>query len=225
MPTTPSAPLARPVAGPEDFADVFGVSRETLKRLALFAERLRAWQKAVNLVSPETLGEIWHRHFADSAQLLTLAPDVDATWLDLGAGAGFPGLVVAILMAERGTGRVHLVESRARRCAFLREVARATGAPVEVHQTRIEALAESASLPPFAVVTARALAPLDRLLGLAAPFFSETTMGLFPKGRAADDEIAAARGPWRFQCETRPSLTDSEGRIIVIRHLEKRGAR
>jgi 16S rRNA (guanine527-N7)-methyltransferase len=210
------------VRGPEEFARTFSVSRETLDRLDLYANELARWQKAVNLVAPATLSEVWHRHFADSAQLLALAPADARRWLDLGSGAGFPGLVLAILLAGRGgTARVTLVESDTRKAAFLREVARQTGAPVDILSIRIEALPTHASLQAVDVVTARALAPLPRLLELAVPVFGANTVGLFLKGREAAAEVAQAQaaGLTEYAIALAPSVTDREGRIAVVRRV------
>src|SRR4029450_2091634 len=170
----------------------FKVPRETIHRLERFAELLAYWQKHTNLVAPSTLPTLWSRHFADSAQLTTLAPNA-RLWLDLGSGAGFPGLVIAILKTGTPDFRMHLVESNRKKCAFLAEVARATKAPVDIHAMRIEDLAQSANRLAPDVVSARALAPLPRLLDLASPFFGTKTRGLFLKGRDAETEIAEAR--------------------------------
>ncbi len=214
------APLT--VRGPDDFAEAFKVPRETIHRLSRYAERLAHWQKRFNLVGPSALDQLWCRHFADSAQLLSLAPDA-RLWLDLGSGAGFPGLVVAIIQAGTPDFRMHLVESNRKKCAFLAEVARATEAPVDIHAMRIEDLAESAqSLKPD-VVSARALAPLPRLFELAAPFFGERTRGLFPKGREAEAELEAACEGWTFSSRLHPSLTSREANIIEVTALRRRG--
>ena len=133
-----TAKRSNPIAGPEDFAEAFKVPRETIHRLIRYAELLAEGQARANLVSAKTLPHLWDRHFADSAQILRLAPDA-SVWLDLGAGAGFPGLVIAILQANHANFLMHLVESTAKKCAFLAEVARATSAPVEIHCMRIEA--------------------------------------------------------------------------------------
>jgi len=207
------------IATPDDFARTFSVSRETVERLETYAALLRLWQKTINLVAPSTLDDIWHRHFADSAQLLALAPPAAERWLDLGSGAGFPGLVLAILLADRGSSRVTLIESDTRKAAFLAEVARKTGVAVDIRGSRIEKSATQAKLGPVDVVTARALAPLPRLLDISAPFFSGPTMGLFLKGREAEAEVEAARKLWDFEPELTPSLTDASGRIVVIRAL------
>ncbi|HZP09756.1 16S rRNA (guanine(527)-N(7))-methyltransferase RsmG [Methyloceanibacter sp.] len=206
------------VRGPQEFAEAFKVPRETIHRLTRYAELLALWQKRINLVAPSTLDELWSRHFADSAQLLSLAPDA-RLWLDLGSGAGFPGLVIGIVQAGTPHFRMHLVESNHKKCAFLAEVARATEAPVDIHPMRIEDLAESAqSLTPD-VVSARALAPLPRLFELAAPFFGERTRGLFPKGREAEAEVDAAREGWTFSSRLHPSLTSRDSKIVEVTAL------
>ena len=219
----------RQIATPGDFAAVFDVSRETIEWLEVYAALLRQWQKAVNLVAPSTLDAVWHRHFADSAQIVRLAPRSAHSWVDLGSGAGFPGLVVAILLAGapsprlRGEGvapRVTLIESDSRKCAFLREVARKTGVTVEILSARIELPATQAKLDSPEVVSARALAPLDRLLGLAAPLFTPATVGVFLKGRDAATEVEIAAKAWTFAVEMVPSITEATGRVVVIRDLQ-----
>jgi 16S rRNA (guanine527-N7)-methyltransferase len=214
--TRPSGPLQAPISGPEDFAQAFNVSRETIDQLKIYAALLAQWQPRINLVANTTLPEIWHRHMADSAQLVALAPEKPGTWLDLGSGAGFPGLVIAIMLRDNGI-RVSLVESDRRKCAFLAEVARQTGTPVEIHTARIEQMATQAMLPPVDVVSARALAPLVRLISLSLPFFRDDTVGVFPKGRGAESEIEEARAAWAFDVETIPSLTDEAARIVLVR--------
>jgi len=194
------------------------VSRETFERLELLERELRRWQAIKNLVGPATLDSIWDRHIADSLQLLALAPEGARTWLDLGSGAGFPGLVLAIAGAERGL-RVHLVESNSRKCAFLRHIARLTGVSATVHEARLEAV-----VPGFVgqadVVSARALASLVQLLDWTAPMLKAGTIGLFPKGRDAEIELTEARKKWTFEAEILPSSTDSEARILRITSIE-----
>lgn len=212
------------ISGPEQFARVFDVSRGTLDRLETYAKLLTQWQAKINLVAPGTLTEVWHRHFADSAQLVALAPPEARSWVDLGSGAGFPGLVVATLLAEKGRCRVTLCESDTRKAAFLSDVKRKLGLAVDIMPTRIEIDSTHASVGQVDVVSARALAPLQRLVPLAAPFFHEQTVGLFLKGREAEKEIAEAAGAWVFEFELKPSMTDREGRIAVIRSpIAKRG--
>ena len=194
------------------------VSRETGDKLALLAAELRRWQAIKNLVSPSTLDEVWSRHIADSLQLAELAPE-GRTWVDLGSGAGFPGLVVALAIAGRPAAHVHLVESNGRKCAFLRHVARRTSAPVTVHEARVEAVAAG-----FAgkadVVTARALASLSQLLGWSQELLKSGAVGLFPKGRDAPAELTEAEKSWRFNAELLPSRTDSEARIVRVTSFE-----
>jgi 16S rRNA (guanine527-N7)-methyltransferase len=210
-----------PVTGPEDFAEAFKVPRETIHRLICYADLLTEWQGRQNLVSAKTLHHMWDRHFADSAQLLRLAPDAKL-WLDLGSGAGFPGLVIAILQANHASFRMHLVESTAKKCAFLSEVARATEAPVEIHCMRIEELGQNATSLKPEIISARAVAPLPRLLELAAPWFGPGVKGLFLKGRDAKQEIEAAKRRWSFGCHLHPSLTAEDSTIIEISDLAKR---
>ena len=193
------------------------VSRETKEKLELLERELRRWQAIKNLVGPATLDWIWDRHIVDSLQLLDLAPEA-RTWLDLGSGAGFPGLVLAIAGAERGL-RVHLVESNSRKCAFLRHVVRLAGAPATIHEARLEAV-----IPGFVgraeVVSARALAALPLLLEWTEPLLKAGTIGLFPKGRDAEIELTAARKRWTFAADILPSRTDSEARILRITSIE-----
>jgi 16S rRNA (guanine527-N7)-methyltransferase len=197
----------------------FDVSRETSARLEVLAAELARWQGIKNLVGPATLKQVWTRHIADSLQLLDLAEGA-RTWLDLGSGAGFPGLVIAIAGQDRGL-TVHLVESNARKCAFLRHVVRLTGAPATVHADRIEA-----TVPSFVgrtdSVSARALADLAELLAWTEPLLTTGTVGLFPKGRDAAAELTDAEKLWRFDLKILPSRTDSEARILRIAHLESR---
>lgn len=202
--------------GPGDFQEATGVSRETLERLKIYEGLLRRWQKAINLVGPKTLPDVWRRHFLDSAQLFFLAPEDrrEGVWLDIGSGAGFPGLVIAIM----GAAHVHLVESDIRKATFLREVSRETSAPVTVHAARIEHLA------PFAVdvVTARACAPMAKLLDMAAPFWGDKTVGLFPKGRDVETELTEAAKYWNIEAELIPSQTSADARIVRLRFLKRR---
>jgi 16S rRNA (guanine527-N7)-methyltransferase len=225
---TPSSELLPPIDGPAAFAAAFPVSGESLERLEAYADLLKTWQRTMNLVAPKTLPELWHRHMADSAQLVALAPS-DGHWVDFGAGAGFPGLVAAILRADRpvSAGTRHtLVESDARKCAFLGEVVRKTGLghvfPVDILCARIEAPATRARLGMAKVVSARAVASLREILALSASLFGPETVGLFPKGRGVDAEIAEAEENWRFQHRLWPSRTDREASIVEIRGPEPR---
>ena len=198
--------------GPEDFARDFDVSRETLAAFEAYAALLAKWNRRINLVGRETLDELWRRHFLDSAQLLPLMPDPPEgrprVIADLGSGAGFPGLVLAIL----GAGEVHLIESDQKKCAFLREAARETGAQVEIHATRIEAV-ESLEAD---VVTARALAPLEKLMAYARPVLRPGGLCLFLKGRGAEEELTASGLAATMRVERSPSRSDAAGVILSI---------
>lgn len=195
------------------------VSRETEERLAILVAELERWQRAKNLVSTATLDEVWTRHVADSLQLFDHAPEA-RRWLDLGSGGGFPGLVLGIRLAEVG-GHIDLVESNARKCAFLRHAARLTGAAVTVHAARIED-----AMPQFLgkvdVVTARALASLPLLLDWCKELLRTGVIGVFPKGQHLDAELTEASKYWKIQASTFPSVTDSAARILVIRNAQKR---
>jgi 16S rRNA (guanine527-N7)-methyltransferase len=208
------------ISGPEEFQAHFGVSDETIERLVIYEQSLCLWQRKINLVAPSTMDDIWHRHFADSAQLLDLAPKSARKWVDLGSGAGFPGMVLAILRAGRGDEvgvEPHvLIESDTRKAAFLGEIARKTSVPVDIAAKRIEISSTQGRYKSVDVVSARALAPLDRLIGLAEPFFGPGTVGLFLKGREVDSEIEAAQAKWRFSCSLVDSLTEAQSRIAVV---------
>ncbi len=207
---------------PEAFAQAFEVSRETIEKLKCYEGELKRWQRAVNLVAPGTLDDIWHRHFADSAQLDAIISPTAAHLVDVGSGAGFPGLVLALLRHASSGLRVTLVESDTRKAAFLRETARRMEISVEILSTRIESDASVKRLNRVDTVTARAFAPLDRLFGLVHPVFSRTTVGVFLKGRDVDLEIAKAERLWTFDREWHDSITDSEGRIVVVRNLARK---
>jgi 16S rRNA (guanine527-N7)-methyltransferase len=209
------------------FAETFGVSRETALKFESYAALLKQWQKAVQLVAPSTLDVVWSRHFADSAQLMALCPSGARSWLDLGSGGGFPGLVIALMASDpavRAPGvSVTLVESDSRKAAFLREVARQAGCAVDILGTRIESPSTRDKVGAVEVVSARAVAPLTELLGLAHPFWGPMTVGLFLKGREVEKEVEAAREAWAFELELKPSLTDTSSRVARIRNLKPRG--
>lgn len=212
------------IKGPKDFKRHFGVSDETIERLVTYENLLKQWQRKINLVAPSTLEEIWHRHFADSAQLFNLAPEGARKWVDLGSGAGFPGLLLAIMRAGRGLEsdqEAHiLIESDQRKAAFLGEIARRTSVAVDIVASRIELSSTQGRYKSVDVVSARALAPLDRLIGLAEPFFGPQTRGLFLKGRDVAQEVEAAKAKWTFTCELVDSLTDHKARIAVVSRPE-----
>ncbi len=200
-----------PVSAPD--AVLAGVSRETRERLDLYADLLRKWQRSINLVGPRTLDDLWNRHFTDSAQLLPLISPSARVLVDFGSGAGFPGLVLAIL----GIAEVHLIESDQRKATFLREVARATSTPVTVHAKRIEQVTPF----PADVVSARALAPLGDLLGFAALFLRPDSICLFPKGQMAEDELSAASKTWIMTVDRIQSVTDSSATILRLSQVTR----
>ena len=190
------------------------VSRETLDRLDRFVAVLLTWQQHTNLIASSTEPALWTRHIADSLQLLRLAPQAQV-WVDLGSGGGFPGLVIACALADRPGARVHLVESSTKKAAFLREAARAAGAPADVHAVRIEDFVENLAAP-VDVVTARALAPLAGLLAATYPLLKTGTLGLFPKGQDVDAELTEAAKCWSIQSSLAPSLTDPRAKIVCV---------
>lgn len=193
------------------------VSRETLSALEAYAALLTKWQARINLVARDSLGDLWRRHFLDSAQLLPLLPPGDDPITDLGSGAGFPGLVLAIMTGRR----VHLVDSDQRKGAFLLEAARVTGVldRVTVHTSRIEAV----QAWPAPIVTARALASLGQLLQWAQPFLTPASVCLFLKGARAEEELTEAAGSWTMETTRHRSLTDPSGVILELIHIQRRG--
>jgi 16S rRNA (guanine527-N7)-methyltransferase len=216
--TPPAHAKAREPADWLDKATSMGrVSRETAQRLQVIVQHLERWQPRINLVANSTMQHVWTRHVADSFQLAELAP-VARTWVDLGSGGGFPGLVVAaVLMERQPDARVVLVESNGKKCAFLREVARAALLPVSVRNSRIEELVWDGDLPD--VVSARALAPLPDLLGLSRNLLKSGAMALFPKGREWQTELTQSQENWTFDWSAVPSEVDAASRILVIRNV------
>jgi 16S rRNA (guanine527-N7)-methyltransferase len=210
--------------GPAALADILPVSRETGERLARLVALVEKWQKAENLVAGSTLREIWRRHVADSAQLVPLFPSASG-WLDLGSGGGFPGMVIAILSADRPGAVVHLIESNSRKCAFLRTAIRETGAPAIVHQGRVEDIL-AGWREPVDVITARALASLADLLRMAGPLVGPERPALFLKGVDYRHEIAEAAQSFDLDLVEHPSRV-SEGSVIleVRRATPKPGAK
>ena len=197
------------------FAARAGASAAQMADLEQFQSMLADWNERINLVSAGSLAAFWPRHALDSAQLLGIVPGA-RTWVDIGAGAGFPGVVLAILLKGETGATVHLVESLAKKCRFLEAVSETLGLPTRVHNDRAENLALKVD-----VVTARAVAPLGRLLSFAKPYLAKGAIGLFPKGRGADAEIGDAREAWRFTCNVIPSLSDPEGRILKVEGLSR----
>ena len=195
------------------------VPPETEARLAVYVDLLARWRKVTNLISEASFAEVWTRHIADSAQLLALAPHAQR-WVDMGSGAGFPGMVIAIQLADVAGARVHCLESDRRKCAFLREVARATGAPAEIHAIRIESI-DPESLAPVDAVTARALAPLPRLLEFAKVWIAQGAVGVFPRGRSAEAQLETTPAAQDFAIEFVASKLDPGAVILRVRSASK----
>lgn len=203
--------MSLPPLTPDQFRAETGVSRETLDRLRLYADLLEKWQQRINLVGPATLPDLWRRHMLDSAQLWPLLPPGLPRLIDIGSGAGFPGLVLAIM----GVPEVHLIESDQRKGAFLREVARQTGATVTVHSARIEAIHDLTA----PIVTARALAALPKLLDLAVRLLASGGACLFLKGQNIVEELTSARKTWIFDEDRTPSRSDPTGLVLRVREV------
>jgi 16S rRNA (guanine527-N7)-methyltransferase len=191
------------------------VSRETEDRLAAFIDLLDRWRHKTNLIADSTFAAVWTRHIADSAQLIGLAPEAKR-WVDMGSGAGFPGLVIAIQLADVLGALVHCIESDQRKCAFLREAARATGAAAAIHPERVEAI-NPESLGAVDAVTARAFAPLPLTLRLARPWMERGATAVFPRGESARDQIAALPEVWAYAIEALPSVVNPKAAILRIR--------
>ena len=193
------------------FAKLTGVSRETLDRLEAYVRLLASWNRRINLVSRSTIGDVWRRHILDSAQLFPLIPKQARSLVDLGSGAGLPGLVLAIM----GVPEAHLIESDIRKTVFLREAARVTQTPVTIHPVRIDRVI------PFAadVITARGLTSLAELVALSAPFRRPKTISLFLKGRTAADELTNTDKMCHIRVDRRPSLSDPSGSILRLESI------
>lgn len=198
--------------------EIYPVSRETIRRLEIYVERLTLWQKKTNLVSPSTLDEIWERHVADSLQCIALKPQA-RHWLDLGSGGGLPAMVIAAVMAEADDSTITLVESNHKKTAFLRQVNRQMSANAKVVTSRIE---EAGPIDPAPqVITARALTALPHLLELASPWLIEGAVGLFHKGREYEREIADCDGLWRFDLINHKSVTSADSVVLEISNLQR----
>ncbi len=198
----------------QKLVEAFDVSRETLEKLRVYESLVRKWSRRINLVSPNTLEDIWTRHFLDSAQLVTLVPETTEKWVDFGSGGGFPGLVVSLL---RPNLRMTLIESDQRKSVFLRTAVRETGAHAEVKSARIEDLeSENAD-----VVSARALADLPTLLEFALHHVKSSGIALFPRGAQFAKDIESALETHNFRCETHPSVCSRDSRILKITEIER----
>ncbi len=200
---------------PSEFQALTGASPAAMTDLEVFAARLTEANAVMNLVGPDTIPDIWNRHYWDSAQLLSLAPQA-RTWADLGAGAGFPGVVLAILLKGEPGAHVWLIDSLGKRCRFLQQVVDDLGLPATVINGRAEAQSLTVD-----VVTARAVAAMDKLLGYAQPYLQRGARGLFLKGEKAELEVAEARLVWQFDCDLSVSRSDPRGRIVSVRSLRR----
>jgi 16S rRNA (guanine527-N7)-methyltransferase len=207
--------VPEPAFGPEEFALQTGVSRETLANLKAYAAELEDWNNRHNLVSKNSLNALWRRHFWDSAQLAPLVPSNAKALADLGSGAGFPGLVLAELLRDRVA--VTLYEATAKKCAFLAAAAKRMQLSVTIENARME----DAVKKPFDVITARACAPLDRLLGYAQNFLGPNSVCLFLKGQNVGPELTEAHKSWKIKLRQIPSLTDPSGIILELGDLAR----
>jgi 16S rRNA (guanine527-N7)-methyltransferase len=200
--------------GPDEFAAQASVSRETLDRLKRYAALLADWNARHNLVSQGSMKDLWRRHFWDSAQLADLIPASSRTLVDLGSGAGFPGLVLAVMRPEL---QVTLIEATGKKCRFLEAVARELRLKIGIRNKRIE------GVPParFDVITARACAPLPRLLSYAQRFWGEGSRAFFHKGQNLASELTEAHKSWRIKTEEHPSRSDPSGIILELRELQR----
>ena len=200
---------------PSEFQALTGATAAQIADLEAFIARLAEANAVMNLIGPDTLPDVWNRHIWDSAQLLELAPEA-ATWADLGAGAGFPGVVLAILLKGRPGGHVWLIDSLGKRCRFLQSVVDDLALPATV----INGRAEEQTLK-VDVVTARAVAPMEKLLGYAQPYLQRGAQGLFLKGEKAEAELIEARKVWHFDSDLSVSRSDPRGRIVSVRSLRR----
>jgi len=200
---------------PTEFQALTGATPAQMGDLERFIDRLTEANAVMNLIGPDTLPDVWNRHIWDSAQLLQHVPDA-RTWADLGAGAGFPGVVLAIMLKARSDSHVWLIDSLGKRCRFLQEVVDA----LSLRATVINGRAEDNPVT-VDVVTARAVAPMDKLLGYAQPYLQRGAQGLFLKGEKAEVEVAEARKVWQFQSDLSVSRSDPRGRIVSVRSLRR----
>ncbi|MCC7305064.1 MAG: 16S rRNA (guanine(527)-N(7))-methyltransferase RsmG [Alphaproteobacteria bacterium] len=202
---------------PEEFQAVYNVSRETFGKLKLYSELLVKWQKAINLVSPGSLEHMWERHFADSAQLASLVP-ASSKVADLGSGAGFPGMVLAIMRPDLN---VHLIESDGRKCEFLKNVSRETETDIIIHNTRVEEALDGTGSK---IIVARGFAPLSKILDYAAPSIEKNPdlVLILLKGKDAAEEIKDAQKKWNFTVKQTESRTDRQAKILEISQVTEK---
>lgn len=190
------------------------ISNQHLAKLEVYCALLKKWSKVKNLVARSTLDDVWYRHILDSAQVQRLAPEAKS-WVDLGSGAGFPGLVTAILLGEQADSIVHLIESDHRKCAFLRDVSRETGARTVIHCCRIEDVIDQ--LNGVQAVSARALTSMPNLLRWIDPLLKSGAVAVFPKGQEVQDELTRIVDPINYELELKPSMTHAAGRLVIVR--------
>ncbi len=200
----------------DEFAAATGATALQMADLERYRQLLDTWNQRINLVGPSAMAVFWRRHALDSAQLLSLAPDA-RIWTDIGTGGGLPGVVLALLLKDTPGAQVHLIETLAKRCVFLREVVTDLQLPAVVHNAR----AEDVRLTGIDVVTARACAPLSRLFGYARPILRGNVRGLFLKGGSVEAELADARQSWTFEATLIPSRSDASGRIVSVERLAR----
>ena len=195
----------------EEFRQISNVSRETFEKLVLYSELLVKWQSKINLVGKNTVSDLWCRHMLDSIQIIKRIPKEANIITDFGSGAGFPGLVLAIVCEKT----VHLIEASKKKSAFLREAARITQAPVVLHEGRVE----EQEAWPSDVITARAVAPLSRLIVYAKPFVKKNTICLFLKGAHVEEELTEAKKTWKMKVKRHQSITHPKGVILFIKDI------
>ena len=206
----------------KNFMEKYNVSRETFDLLKTYEASLQEWQQKFNLVSNSSLAEAWNRHFADSAQLFSYIPSQARVLLDFGSGAGFPGMVLAIMAKEKTPYlKVKLVESIAKKTLYLKHVAEICGLDVEILHDRIENLEPQKA----DVITSRAMASLEKLLEYTYPFCKKETQCIFPKGRSYKEELAQAQKKWRFSCQIEPNRESAEGKILIITDITRKGVK
>lgn len=210
--------------GPEDAAGMAGVSRETLDRVRSYLAVLDDWRERINLIGPGEGRHLWRRHVLDSLQLVAEIPAGPVRVVDLGSGAGFPGLVIACALRERPGASVTLVEKSPRKAEFLQTAIAAVGLPASVLNGRIEEVLPARIGEGFDLVTARALAPLDKLLGYCHGWLKPSGKALLMKGSNTAAELAEARRSWTFAVNERASLSSPEGRVLTISSIEPRRA-
>ena len=211
-----------PTAGEEEVCERFGVSRESRKRLGIYVRELERWNRRINLVGPKTIGQVWTRHVADALQLIPLLPEGTRGIVDLGSGGGVPGLVLALALAGERDIHMTLVESNAKKAAFLRQVAQKAGVRVNIINQRIEHLdpADLGAGPDMAV-TARALAPLPELLELSWPLLRAGAVGIFLKGQDVERELTEATRYWKIKAKKVPSITDEKAEILIVEEARR----